>query len=103
MARGSKMDDFLKKFGDFLKKFVWKSCQNEEKCKRSAKISKKNREILDVYIKKNCIWAIGSASLKEIEKYNIIKPYAEGKKGERGIIKRTARHEFECKKAVKAF
>ena len=40
---------------------------------------------------------------QEIEKYNIIKPYAEGKKGERGIIKGTARHEFECKKAVKAF
>ena len=28
--------------------------------------------MLDVYIKKNCIWAIGSASLKEIEKFNIL-------------------------------
>ena len=45
---------------------------------------------------------------QEIEKYNIIKPYAEGVKGKRGIIKRgvikgTSRNEFECKKAVKAF
>tara|TARA_B100001996_G_scaffold365257_1_gene334995 strand:- start:545 stop:1117 length:573 start_codon:yes stop_codon:yes gene_type:complete len=45
---------------------------DEKKLKDSKKLSKKNREILDVYIKKNCIWAIGSASLKEIEKYNIL-------------------------------
>ena len=38
----------------------------------SKKLSKKNREILDLYIKKNCTWAIGSASLKEIEKHNIL-------------------------------
>jgi len=38
----------------------------------SKKLSKKNREILDVYIKKNCTWAISSASLKEIEKHNIL-------------------------------
>ena len=38
----------------------------------SKKLSKKNREILNLYIKKNCIWAIGSASIKEIEKYNIL-------------------------------
>lgn len=40
---------------------------------------------------------------QEIEKYNIIKPYAEGKKGKRGIIKETTIYKFECKKAVKAF
>jgi len=45
---------------------------DKKKLKDSKKLSKKNREILDVYIKKNCIWAIGSASLKEIEKYNIL-------------------------------
>ena len=45
---------------------------NKKKLKDSKKLSKKNREILDIYIKKNCIWAIGSASLKEIEKYNIL-------------------------------
>jgi len=33
---------------------------------------KKNREILNYYIKKNCIWAIASASIREIEKHNIL-------------------------------
>jgi ribonuclease HII len=45
---------------------------NKKKLKDSKKISKKNREILESYIKKNSIWAIGSASLKEIEKNNIL-------------------------------
>ena len=45
---------------------------DKKKLKDSKKLSKKNREILDVYIKKNCTWAIGSASLKEIEKHNIL-------------------------------
>ena len=45
---------------------------DKKKLKDSKKLSKKNREILDVYIRKNCIWAIGSASLKEIEKHNIL-------------------------------
>ena len=45
---------------------------NKKKLKDSKKLSKKNREILNLYIKKNCIWAIGSASIKEIEKYNIL-------------------------------
>ena len=40
---------------------------------------------------------------QEIEKYNIIKPYAQGKKGERGIIKETTIYKFKCKKATKAF
>jgi len=45
---------------------------NKKKLKDSKQLSKKNREILNLYIKKNCIWAIGSASIKEIEKYNIL-------------------------------
>ena len=45
---------------------------DKKKLKDSKKLSKENREILDVCIKKNCIWAIGSSSLKEIEKYNIL-------------------------------
>ena len=45
---------------------------DKKKLKDSKKLSKKNREILDIYIKKNCTWAIGSASLKEIEKHNIL-------------------------------
>lgn len=45
---------------------------DKKKLKDSKKLSKKNREILDSYIKKNCTWAVGSASLKEIEKHNIL-------------------------------
>ena len=44
---------------------------NKRKLQDSKKLSKKNREILDVYIKKNSIWAVGSASLNEIAKFNI--------------------------------
>ena len=40
----------------------------KKKIKDSKKLSKQNREILYKYIKKNSIWATGSASLKEIEK-----------------------------------
>tara|TARA_Y100000590_G_scaffold450283_1_gene589685 strand:+ start:3294 stop:3866 length:573 start_codon:yes stop_codon:yes gene_type:complete len=45
---------------------------DKKKFKDSKKLSKKNRELLNIYIKKNCIWAIGSASLREIEKLNIL-------------------------------
>ena len=45
---------------------------DKKRLKDSKKLSKKNREILNIYIKKNCIWSIGSASIKEIEKYNIL-------------------------------
>jgi ribonuclease HII len=45
---------------------------NKKKLKDSKKLSKKNREILEEYIKKNSSWAIGSASLHEIEKFNIL-------------------------------
>ena len=40
--------------------------------KDSKKLTKKKREILEKYIKKNSIWSIGIASKKEIEKYNIL-------------------------------
>ena len=40
--------------------------------KDSKKLSKKKREVLEKYIKKNSIWSIGSSSKKEIEKYNIL-------------------------------
>ena len=39
--------------------------------KDSKKLSKSRRETLVKYIKKNSIWAIGKASVKEIEKINI--------------------------------
>ena len=45
---------------------------DKKKLKDSKKLSKTNREILEKYIKKNSIWAIGSASKIEIEKYNIL-------------------------------
>ena len=45
---------------------------DRKKLKDSKKLTKENREILEKYIKKNSIWAIGSASKIEIEKYNIL-------------------------------
>ena len=45
---------------------------DKKKLKDSKILSKTNREILEKYIKKNSIWAIGSASLIEIEKLNIL-------------------------------
>ena len=39
---------------------------DRKKLKDSKKLSKENREILEKYIKKNSIWAIGSASRIEI-------------------------------------
>ncbi len=40
--------------------------------KDSKSLNKSNREILSRYIKKNSIWAVGSASVAEIEKKNIL-------------------------------
>ena len=45
---------------------------NKKELKDSKKLNKAKREILSKYIKKNSIWAIGSASIKEIEKINIL-------------------------------
>ena len=39
----------------------------------SKKLTKIKRENLDIYIKNNSKWSIGTASIKEIEKYNILK------------------------------
>ena len=41
--------------------------------KDSKSVSKNERELLSKYIKKNCIWAIGKASVKEIDRINIKK------------------------------
>ena len=40
--------------------------------KDSKKLSKIDREILAKYIKKNSIWSVGKASVKEIDKINIL-------------------------------
>ena len=50
---------------------IW--VQLEKKILKDSKsISKKNRELLSSYIKKNSIWAIGKASKNEIDKMNIL-------------------------------
>ena len=46
---------------------------NKKLLKDSKSLTKSNREILSKYIKKNSIWAVGKASVKEIEKINILK------------------------------
>ena len=51
---------------------ILKKNLDKKKLKDSKKLTKKNREILEKYIKKNSYWSIGSASLKEIEKLNIL-------------------------------
>ena len=40
--------------------------------KDSKSLSKSKREILSKYIKKNSVWSIGKASVKEIDKINIL-------------------------------
>ena len=45
---------------------------NKKLLKDSKTLSKSKREILSKYIKKNSIWSIGKASVKEIEKINIL-------------------------------
>ena len=58
---------------------------NKKLLKDSKILSKKKREKLCSYIKKNSIWAIGQASVKEIEKINIL--YASLLAMKRAIIK----------------
>ena len=48
-----------------------KNC-DVKKFKDSKKLTKKEREVLNKYIKKNSYWSIGSASKEEIEKLNIL-------------------------------
>jgi len=45
---------------------------NKKLLKDSKSLTKNKREFLAKYIKKNSIWAIGKASVKEIEKINIL-------------------------------
>ncbi len=40
--------------------------------KDSKSLTKSKREVLSKYIKKNSVWSIGKASVKEIEKINIL-------------------------------
>ena len=45
---------------------------NKKLLKDSKSLTKSNREILSKYIKENSMWAVGKASIKEIEKINIL-------------------------------
>ena len=45
---------------------------NKKLLKDSKKLSKSKREVLSKYIKKNSLWSIGKASVKEIERINIL-------------------------------
>jgi len=45
---------------------------NKKLLKDSKSLTKSKREILSKYIKKNSTWSIGKASVKEIEKINIL-------------------------------
>ncbi len=45
---------------------------NKKLLKDSKSLTKNKREFISKYIKKNSIWAIGKASVKEIEKFNIL-------------------------------
>ena len=51
---------------------ILKKTINKKLLKDSKRLSKSKRETLSRYIKKNSIWAIGKASVKEIEKINIL-------------------------------
>ena len=45
---------------------------NKKLLRDSKSLSKSKREFLSNYIKKNSIWSVGKASVKEIEKINIL-------------------------------
>ena len=45
---------------------------NKKLLKDSKTISKNKRELLSNYIQKNSIWSVGKASVKEIDKINIL-------------------------------
>ena len=51
---------------------ILKKSINRKLLKDSKSLTKTQREILAKYIKKNSLWALGSASVKEIEKINIL-------------------------------
>ena len=56
----------------FAAAVIFKNNIDKKKIKDSKQLSKDKRNSLEKYIKKNSIWSIGSASLKEIENLNIL-------------------------------
>ena len=51
---------------------ILKKSINKKILKDSKSLTKSKRKILSKYIKKNSIWSIGKASVREIEKINIL-------------------------------
>ena len=51
---------------------IFKSNIIKNKIKDSKQLKKSEREFLSKHIKKNSIWSLGTASLREIEKFNIL-------------------------------
>tara|TARA_B100001057_G_C22547294_1_gene832024 strand:+ start:177 stop:737 length:561 start_codon:yes stop_codon:yes gene_type:complete len=51
---------------------ILKKSINKKLLKDSKSLTKNKREILSKYIKENSIWSIGKASVREIEKINIL-------------------------------
>ena len=51
---------------------ILKKSINRKLLKDSKSLTKSKREILSKYIKQNSVWSIGKASVKEIEKINIL-------------------------------
>ena len=56
----------------FAAAVIFKKNINKKIIKDSKKLSKEKRKIIEKHIKKNSVWSIGSASLREIEKLNIL-------------------------------
>jgi Ribonuclease HII len=56
----------------FAATIIFKKSVDKNKFKDSKQLSKNKRINLEKYIKKKCLWAIGTASLREIEKLNIL-------------------------------
>ena len=56
----------------FAATVIFKKNIDKKKIKDSKQLSRNQRNLMEKYIKKNSVWAVGSASLKEIEKLNIL-------------------------------
>ena len=56
----------------FAAAVILKKSANKKLFKDSKSLTKAKREILSKYIKKNSIWSVGKASVKEIERNNIL-------------------------------
>jgi ribonuclease HII len=61
--------------------------------KDSKTINKDKRELLSSYIKKNSIWSVGKASVKEIDKINILQASLLAMKR---AIKKLKKKTFSC-------